>query len=81
MRAGREDAVAVWIVVDASGAPEEITITEGSEEFAQAVVLAIKDTQFLPARNNLQPIRFPLALEFRFAINAPALAGVKASDK
>lgn len=81
LAAGREDSVAVWIVVDVSGAVEEVTVTEGSEEFANEVLAAIKDVQFVPARNYRQPIRYPLALEFRFAINAPQLAGMPSTVK
>ena len=70
LAAGREDSVAVWIVVDAQGLPEEVLVTDGQEEFAGAVIAAVRAAHFVPARNNLLPIRFPLALEFRFAIGA-----------
>jgi TonB family protein len=70
LAAGREDSVAVWIVVDAQGLPEEVLVTDGQEEFAAAVIAAVRAAHFVPARNNLVPIRFPLALEFRFAIGA-----------
>lgn len=81
LAAGREDSVAVWIVVDVAGAVEEVTVTEGTEEFANEVLAAIKDMQFVPAWNYRQPIRYPLALEFRFAINAAQLASVPSSVK
>jgi TonB family protein len=70
MAAGREDFVAVWVVVNSAGAADEIEVTAGSEEFANAVVAALRQAQFLPAQNNLQPIRFPIALQFRFALHA-----------
>ena len=70
LAAGREDSVAVWIVVDAQGLPEEVLVTDGQEEFAGAVIAAVRAAHFLPARNNLVPIRFPLALEFRFVVGA-----------
>jgi len=70
LAAGREDSVVVWIVVDAQGAPEEVLVTEGQEEFAGAVIAAVRAAHFVPARNNLLPIRFPLALEFRFVVGA-----------
>jgi len=74
---GREDSVAVWIVVDAQGAPAEIVVTDGQEEFASAVVEAVRSAHFVPARNNLEPIRYPIALEFRFAIDPQTVgAGV-----
>ena len=73
LAAGREDSVAVWIVVDAQGAPEEILVTDGAEEFAGAVVAAVKDARFVPAQNNLVPIRYPISLEFHFAIGATAV--------
>jgi TonB family protein len=70
--AGREGMVAVWVVVDQHGAPEEVQIVEGDLEFADAVVQAVSAAHFRPARNNLVPIRFPISLEFRFALNAAA---------
>ena len=69
---GREGTVAVWVVVNEHGAADEIVIVEGTEEFAGAVVQAIRNSHFMPARNNLTPIRYPIALEFRFAIRAQA---------
>ena len=70
LAAGREDSVAVWIVVDAQGVPEEVLVTDGQEEFAGAVIAAVRAGHFVPAQNNLVPIRFPLALEFRFVVGA-----------
>ena len=64
---GREESVVAWIIVDATGAVEEISIPEGSPEFADAVRAALKDARFIPARNDMKSIRFPIALEFRFA--------------
>jgi len=54
--------------VDAQGIPEEVLVTDGQEEFADAVIAAVRAARFVPAQNNLLPIRFPLALEFRFVI-------------
>jgi TonB family protein len=65
---GREESVVAWIIVDATGAVEEINIPEGSPEFAEAVRAALKDARFTPARNDMKYIRFPIALEFRFAL-------------
>jgi TonB family protein len=67
----REESVVAWVIVDAQGKAEEIEIPEGSQDFADAVRAALKETTFIPARNDLQPIRFPIALEFRFSTNAP----------
>jgi TonB family protein len=75
---GREDSVVVWIVVDAKGAIEEILVAEGTEEFSAAVIAAVRQARFVPAQGNLAPIRFPLALEFRFAIDGKAVAGTAA---
>ncbi len=72
---GREDLVVVWIVVDAKGAVEEIQVAEGTEEFSAAVIAAVRQARFVPAQGSLVPIRFPLALEFRFAIGRKATAG------
>ncbi|MFO1325001.1 MAG: energy transducer TonB [Burkholderiales bacterium] len=81
LAAGREDTVAVWFIVDAQGDPQEITVTQGSEEFAAVVTAALRDAKFVPARSSFQPIAFPLALEFRFALDAgspPATETAKA---
>jgi len=64
--ARREESVIAWIVVDERGTASEVQIVEGSEEFAEAVRAALKTARFVPARNNQKPIRFPIALEFRF---------------
>jgi len=65
---GREDAVVVWAVVNPDGTVDEVDVTEGTPEFAEAVVAAVKAARFNPATNNLKPIRYPIALEFRFAL-------------
>jgi len=72
---GREDSVVVWIVVDAKGAVEEILVAEGTEEFSAAVIAAVRQARFVPAQGDLAPIRFPLALEFHFALGRKAVAG------
>ena len=70
LAAGREDTVAVWFVVSPEGEPQEIVVAQGTEEFAEAVTEAIRNARFVPARNSFAPIAFPLALEFRFALDA-----------
>jgi TonB family protein len=73
LREGREDSVSVWIVVDHTGQADEVDVIEGSPEFAEEVVAAVKGATFLPAEQRLRPIRYPLALEFRFRLgDAPA---------
>jgi TonB family protein len=68
LAAGREDAVVVWAIVDPDGTVDEVDVTEGTPEFAEAVVAAVKAARFTPATNKLKPIRYPIALEFRFAL-------------
>ena len=70
LREGREESVAVWVVVDHTGQADEVDVIDGSQEFAEAVVAAINAAKFLPAERNLRPIRFPIALEFRFRTSA-----------
>lgn len=65
---GREDAVVVWAIVNPDGTVDEVDVTEGMPEFAEAVVAAVKAARFTPATNKLKPIRYPIALEFRFAL-------------
>ncbi len=54
LAAGREGSVAVWVMVDADGRPEEIQVTDGAEEFANSVQEALRAARFLPAQNNLR---------------------------
>jgi TonB family protein len=72
LAAGREDTVVVWIVVNPQGMADEIQITEGSEEFANAVRAAVNEARFLPAQNNLVKIRYPVSFEFHFVIGPHA---------
>ncbi len=81
LAAGREDTVVAWIVVDEKGAAAEIEIAEGTEEFADAVRAAVQAARFIPARNNRKPIRFPIALEFRFKTGAAAATAAKAGER
>ena len=66
LREGRDGDVAVWVIVNSDGAAEEIQVTEGTSEFADEAVAAVKAARFIPATNKRRPIRFPVALEFRF---------------
>lgn len=77
LRAGREGSVAVWLVVDAEGLADEIQVLDGDEEFASEVVSALRATRFVPAEDNLKPIRYPLALEFDFRAGASSVATAK----
>lgn len=74
---GREDGVAVWVIVDAEGNVEEIFVAEGTEEFAIGVVAAVRAAHFHPAENNLKPIRYPIALQFDFRAGGNATAQAK----
>ena len=69
--------MAVWVIVDASGNVDEIHVAEGSEEFATEVVAAVRAAHFLPAEDNLKPIRFPIALQFDFRARGNSTAQVK----
>jgi TonB family protein len=67
LAAGIEGSVAVWAVIDETGTATEIDVADGPPELSEAAIAAVRQGRFLPARNNLQPIRFPIALEFRFS--------------
>jgi TonB family protein len=71
---GREEIVAVWIVVDESGNVEQVYVTQGSEEVAHEVVAVVRAAHFLPAEDNLKPIRYPIALQFDFRARGAATA-------
>jgi TonB family protein len=66
--AGREESVTLWIIVDNQGAPAEIQVAQGSKEFADAAMAAVNEARFLPAERKLMPIRYPIAIEFHFAL-------------
>jgi TonB family protein len=72
LAAGHEGTVIAWILVDAKGNLEEIQVADGSEEFSGAVMAAIRNARFIPAKQNLVPIRFPISLEFHFAAGGAA---------
>jgi TonB family protein len=74
---GREDSVVAYILVDITGEVADVEIIQGSEEFADEVVAAVRRARFLPAENNLQPIRYPIALEFDFRADGTATAQAK----
>lgn len=71
LRAGREDSVSLWIVVDDAGQADEVNVIEGAQEFVNDVVAAVFAAKFEPAEQALQPIRYPIALEFRFRVTDP----------
>lgn len=78
---GREDVVTVWIVVNAEGRADEITVVQGTEEFATGVVAALREARFLSARNHLVAIAFPVALEFRFTLDGIKSSGATATAR
>ena len=59
-----------WVIVDAEGRIEEISIPEGGPEFGEAVQNALLSATFLPARDGGKPIRYYTMLEFRFRLGA-----------
>lgn len=61
-----ETTVTVWAIIDAEGKADEVEVVQGPPELADAVVAAVREARFTPAYDRLQPIRFPIALEFRF---------------
>jgi len=79
--AGREDSVAVWVVVEPDGVASEVEVLDGSEEFANEVVAAVRAARFIPARKDLQPIRYPISLEFEFRTGAVEPPPVSAEAK
>jgi len=72
----REATVVAWVVVDAEGRVEEISIPEGGPEFGEAVQNALLRAAFVPARDGGKPIRYYTMLEFRFRLGGPDAAGV-----
>jgi TonB family protein len=71
LAAGREDNVTLWIIIDADGRVEEVQLAQGTPEFAEPAIAAVQAARFVPATDKRQPIRFYIALEFRFVLAAP----------
>jgi TonB family protein len=78
LAARREGSVAVWVMVSPEGTPDEVTVVDGPPEFADAVVAAINEAKFVPAQNNLVPMRYALAFEFDFTLGAIAPGAIAA---
>ncbi len=66
LRDGLDTTVVVWVVVGWNGRADEVEVSDGDPLLAEAVIAAVKDAQFVPARNRLLATRYPIALEFRF---------------
>jgi TonB family protein len=71
LAARRQGSVLAFVIVDANGAVEEVSIVEGAPEFAQTVQDALLTTRFLPASDGDRPIRFYTMLRFDFLPNSP----------
>jgi len=85
LAAGQEASVLAWAIIDAKGDVEETRIVEGPDEFADAAKSALAATKFIPAHNKGHDIRFYVALEFVFRIdagdNGTATAGATAAQR
>jgi len=66
----REATVVAWVIVDADGRVEEISIPEGGPEFGEAVQNALLTARFLPAQDGGKPIRYFTMLEFKFRLGS-----------
>lgn len=71
LAAQRQGTVLAFIIVDAAGAVEEVSIVEGTLEFALPVEDALLATRFRPAEDRGTPIRFYTMLKFDFVPNRP----------
>ena len=74
---GREESVVLWIVVGASGNVDEVYLVEGSEEFGAEAIAAVRAARFMPAEDNLVPIRYAIALQFDFRAGGSTTAQTK----
>ena len=79
LAARRQGSVLAFVIVDAKGALEEVSIVEGAPEFAQPVQDALLAARFLPAKDRGTPIRFYTMLRFDFVPNTPGAASVEAA--
>ena len=71
LAAGRRGSVLAFVIVDASGGVEEISVVEGAPEFVQPVQDALLTTRFLPATDGDRPIRFYTMVRFDFLPSSP----------
>lgn len=69
LAARRPGSVTAFVIVDAKGTVEEVSIVEGTPEFAQPVQDALLATRFRPAEDRGTPIRFYTMLRFDFVPN------------
>jgi TonB family protein len=77
---GVQGDVIVWVVVSEAGDVQEVEFAEGDPIFRDAVLDAIRTSAFQPAADAGVGVRFPIALEFRFALaDAGTAAGVEAA--
>jgi TonB family protein len=72
---GLQGDVIVWVVVSEGGDVQEIEFAEGDPIFRDAVLDAIRSSAFQPAADAGVGVRFPIALEFRFALADAGTAG------
>jgi TonB family protein len=79
LAARRQGSVLAFVIVDAKGAVEEVSIVEGAPEFAQPVQDALLAARFLPAQDRGTPIRFYTMLRFDFVPNTPGGAPAEAA--
>jgi TonB family protein len=79
LAARRQGSVLAFVIVDAKGAVEEVSIVEGAPEFAQPVQDAILATRFRPAEDRGTPVRFYTMLRFDFVPNTPGALPAEAA--
>jgi len=54
--------------VDERGRAQEVEAVQGQGDFVAAAVAAVASARFQPARQNGQAIRYPVTIEFSFAV-------------
>ena len=79
LAARRQGFVLAFVIVDATGAVEEVSIVEGAPEFAQPVQDALLATRFRPAEDRGTPVRFYTMLRFDFVPNTPGAVPAEAA--
>jgi len=68
------EPIVVWAVVGWNGSVDEVELTSGDADMAEAVLDAVRQAHFRPARNGLVAYRYPIALEFRWTADDSATA-------
>lgn len=81
LSAQRQGTVVAWIAINTDGNVDEVIISSGTEEFAEAVREALPSARFLPAeeRGQIIPYYIVLSIDFRSGVPTTASTAVRSA--